>query len=273
MGGQSDKAYAGASIPENYDRVLVPILFEDYGQDLAAEVDVPPGGALLEIACGTGALTRHLNSRLPANAHLIVSDLAPAMVEICRSNVGDAEHIDFQIANAADLPFGNESFEGVACQFSVMLFPERETAYAEVHRVLKPGGQFLFNVWDRLEENPFCRAVHVALRDIYPDDPPGFLEAPFSYHDPSQIEKDLHDAGFTEVDIDRCKKTSNAPSARAVAVGLMQGSPLALELEERTDPDPEKACEIVAHSLAEEFGNGAVAVATRAYRVIARKPM
>ncbi len=122
---QVHRPYAGGSIPENYERHLVPLLFLDYGADLASRPDVPAGGAVLETACGTGAVTRHLQARLPEDSRFTVTDLAAPMVEHVRRVVGDHPNIAYRQADATDLPFPNDSFDAVICQFSLMLFPDK----------------------------------------------------------------------------------------------------------------------------------------------------
>jgi SAM-dependent methyltransferase len=132
------------------------------------------------------------------------------------------------------LPFGDKSFDAVVCQFGVMFFPDRIGAYREVLRVLKPGGRFLFNVWDRVEENGVTMALAEAISAIFPDDPPDFFRrVPFGYHDIARIEADLREAGFREIAIETVAKRSRSGSAREAAIGMCHGSPLRAELEAR----------------------------------------
>ena len=101
------------------------------------------------------------------------------------------------------LPFENAAFDLVFCQFGAMFFPDRTVAYREAKRVLKPGGHFLFNVWDRIEENDFADDVTNALARIFPDDPPRFMaRTPHGYHDMALIRRDLEGAGFSRVAIE-----------------------------------------------------------------------
>ena len=152
---RQQRPYAGGSVPENYERHLVPLLFLDYGADLASRLEAPAGGAVLETACGTGAVTRHLQPRLPADTALTVTDLAPPMVEQARKIVGEHPGIEYRPADATDLPFADAAFDAVICQFSLMLFPDRKQGMREAARVTRPGGRFVFNVWDRLSATAF----------------------------------------------------------------------------------------------------------------------
>ena len=108
----------GGSIPENYERYMVPLLFADYAADLASRLEVPAGGAVLETACGTGAVTRHLRARLPQDVGLTITDLAPAMVERAREVVGERAGIEYRQADATALPFADGAFDAVICQFA-----------------------------------------------------------------------------------------------------------------------------------------------------------
>ena len=95
-----------------------------------------------------------------------------------------AERVIWRQADAQALPFADGSFDAVLCQFGVMFFPDRATAYREAKRVLKPGGRFLFSVWDRIEENEFAHTVTDAVAALFPDNPPRFFaRTPHGYHD------------------------------------------------------------------------------------------
>ena len=266
---QSHKPYAGGSIPENYETHLVPLLFLDYAADLASRVDVPKGGTVLETACGTGAVTRHLRTHLGDDVRLTVTDLAPSMVEQAQKIVGDHPGTEYQPADAIDLPFPGDSFDAVVCQFSLMLFPDKEKAMREAARVLKPGGSFVFNVWDKLERNALSRAVHEAVAEIYPDDPPLFLEAPYSYHDLSAISDSLQRSGFETIEIVVQPRDSKASSPRQVAAGLVAGSPLAIQVAERGTPSLEDATLAVEDAIEEEFGPGPISAPMQAFQICA----
>lgn len=267
---QQQRPYAGGSVPENYERYLVPLLFLDYAADLTSRLDVPIGGVVLETACGTGAVTRHLKAQLPENARLTVTDVAPQMVDQARQVVGDHPNVEYRQADATDLPFVNDAFDAVICQFSLMLFPDKAQGMREAARVLKSGGQFVFNVWDKLDLNGFSRAVHEAVAQIFPDDPPRFLEVPYSYHDLSAIVRGLQEVGFRTVDITVQPRESKATDPRHVAMGLVAGSPLANQVTERGSPSLEEVTAAVEGALAEKFGTGPITAPMQAFQISAR---
>lgn len=269
---QDQKPYAGRSIPENYERHLVPLLFRDYAADLVARIPAPVNGTpatLLETACGTGAVTRLLRARLGADVRITVTDLAPAMVDQARRIAGDHPATVYRQADAAELPFPGSSFDAIICQFSLMLFPDKAKAISEAARVLKPGGSFVFNVWDRLDRNVFSHVVHEAMAELYPADPPRFLEAPFSWYDLSTITDTLQQAGFGTIDVVVQPRTSRASGPRQVAAGLVMGTPLATQVAERGTLSEEEATQAVEGVIARDFGSGPIGAPMQAFQITA----
>src|SRR5947208_1317678 len=119
---ESDKLFAG-SIPENYDRYMVPLIFEPYAVDLARRVGELAPGAVLEVAAGTGVVTRVLAPKLPDGARYVVTDLNQAMLDYAESQQGPDGRIEWRQADAMALPFEDGAFEVVCCQFGAMFFP------------------------------------------------------------------------------------------------------------------------------------------------------
>ena len=178
-----DKVCAG-SIPENYDRYLVPLIFQGYAEDMARRVAARSPKRVLEIAAGTGVVTRAMAATLPLDATYVATDLNQPMLDYAMSRQRGDSRFSWRQADAQELPFGDASFEAVCCQFGAMFFPDRVRGYRETRRVLKPGGYFLFNVWDRIEENIFANDVTTALAEVFPSNPPCFLaRTPHGYHD------------------------------------------------------------------------------------------
>jgi ubiquinone/menaquinone biosynthesis C-methylase UbiE len=260
----TDKVFAG-SIPEIYDRLLVPLIFESYASHLAERVLGVRPQRLLETASGTGALTRALASRLPAHAHIVATDLNQPMLDhAARRSPGDGR-ITWQQANALALPFEDQTFDVVACQFGVMFFPDKVQGYRETHRVLKPGGHFYFNVWDNISSNEFADVVTQALAKLFSEDPPLFMaRTPHGYHDVAKIKEELSAAGFASISVERRDDTSRAPSPHDVAIAYCQGTPLRNEIEARDASRLEEATQIAAHELARCFGNGPIEGRVRA---------
>jgi ubiquinone/menaquinone biosynthesis C-methylase UbiE len=253
-----DKVFAG-SIPALYERFLVPLIFESYALDLAQRLAKTTPAAVLETAAGTGVLTRALASMLPAQARMTITDLNQPMLDHAKGRQPADSRIEWRQADALTLPFEKQSFDAVACQFGVMFFPDKVQGYKEARRVLKPGGHFFFNVWDRIEDNEFADVVTQALATVFPQDPPRFMaRTPHGYHDEKQIREELKAAGFTKISIDAVDARSKAPSPRDPAVAYCQGTPLRSEIEARGAPGLEEATNQAAAALARRFGTGAV---------------
>ena len=249
-------AFSG-SIPETYDRYLGPLLFEPYAADLATRLAANPPATVLEIAAGTGIVTRALAHALP-QASLTATDLNQAMLDHAARQVANPR-ITWKQADAQALPFADKTFDAVVCQFGVMFFPDKRGAFREALRVLRPKGRLLFNVWDRIEQNALSQAVQDWLNARYPADPPQFLvRAPFGYFDAAVIMKELETAGFTQVVVTTLPKRSQCPSARDAAQGLCQGSPLRAELESREPAGLSDATNAAAQAIAKRFGAGPV---------------
>lgn len=183
----TDRLFAG-SIPEIYDRLLVPLIFESYARDLAERVAKVKPRDVLETAAGTGALTRTIASRLPAHARIVATDLNQPMLDHAAAKQPRDHRIMWQQADALALSFEDQRFDVVACQFGVMFFPDKVQGYREARRVLKPGGHLLFNVWDQIAENEFAGVVTQALAAVFPHDPPDFMaRTPHGYFDVERI--------------------------------------------------------------------------------------
>ena len=249
--------FAG-QIPEIYDSLLVPMLFDPYALDLGARLALADG-SLLEVAAGTGAVTRRLADVLPPAVSIVATDLNQPMLDRAAAR-GTSRPVTWQQADVMSLPFADGSFDAVVCQFGVMFFPDRPKAYAEARRVLKPGGVFLFNAWDRLADNEFAETATDALATVFPQDPPRFMaRTPHGYHERAAIERDLASGGFEKpARIATVTARSRAPSAREPAIAYCRGTPLRSEIEARDAAKLGEATDVVAKALAQRFGTGAV---------------
>ncbi|MER9352277.1 MULTISPECIES: methyltransferase domain-containing protein [unclassified Mesorhizobium] len=264
---ETDKVFAG-SIPENYDRYMVPLIFEPFAADLARRAASLSPGAVLEVAAGTGVVTRALAPKLSPGVSYVVTDLNQPMLDYAASRQAPDSRIHWRQADALALPFEDAAFDLVCCQFGAMFFPDRAAGYREAKRVLKTGGHFLFNVWDRIEDNVFANDVTNALAEIFPNDPPRFLaRTPHGYNDIALIRGELEAAGFSRVVIDTRAEQSRASSPRLPAVAYCQGTPLRNEIEARGKL--EAATDHAASVIAARHGSGEVAAKIQAHVIVA----
>ena len=253
-----DKVFAG-SIPKLYETHLVPLIFEPYAADLANRLASRSLTRVLEVAAGTGVVTRHLASVLPDRVSIVATDLNQPMLDMAAA-VGTQRPVEWRQADAMQLPFADGTFDAVVCQFGVMFFPQKAKAFSEARRVLRSGGVFMFSVWDRIEENEFADIVTTALESIFPKDPPRFLaRTPHGYFDRPAIERDLAAGGFTAApQISTVAARSRAESAKVPAVAYCQGTPLRNEIEARDASRLGQATDLAADTIARRFGRGAV---------------
>ncbi|HKA33619.1 MAG TPA: class I SAM-dependent methyltransferase [Candidatus Binatia bacterium] len=267
----ADKIFRG-SIAKVYDELLVPLIFAPYAADAARRLGGLSVASVLEIAAGTGAVTRALASALPDEAAIVATDLNQAMLEQAAA-AGTARPVEWRQADAMQLPFGDETFDAVVCQFGVMFFPDKPKAFSEALRVLRSGGVFLFSVWDRIEENEFADAVTAALAALFPDDPPRFLaRTPHGYHDRAAIRRDLVAGGFAAAaQIDTVAARSRAASPDIPAAAYCQGTPLRNEIEARDAAKLAGATEAATRAIARRFGRGAVDGKIQAHVVTVKK--
>jgi SAM-dependent methyltransferase len=271
MSTSNDTGFTG-SIPDIYERYLVPMLFEPYARDLGRRLGTIRAARVLEIAAGTGAVTRAMADVLPPEAELVATDLNHAMLDRAAQS-GTCRPVTWRQADAMQLPFDDEHFDLVVCQFGAMFFPDRPHAYAEARRVLRSGGVLLFSVWDRIEENALADVVSVALDTLYPTDPPRFLQrVPYGYHDRSVIARDLADGGFDRTPrIETVAKRGHAGSAAIAAMAFCEGTPLRGEIEARPGVTLDEATSACTAAIRERFGDSGIDGKLQAHVVTAQR--
>jgi len=266
----TDKVFAG-SMPKVYNAYMVPLIFEPYAVDLVNRLAARSLANVLEIAAGTGVVTRRLVSALPESVSIVATDLNQAMLDQA-SEVGTTRPVEWRQADAMQLPFEDSTFDAVVCQFGAMFFPDRSKAYSEVRRVLRPGGVFMFNVWDRIEENEIADTVTQALATIFPDDPPRFMaRTPHGYHDIATIDRDVTGGGFLAPHISTVAARSRAANARIAAVAYCQGTPLRGEIEVRDKSRLDEATDVSAQAIERRFGPGPVDGKIQAHVVVVER--
>ena len=267
----SDQVFAG-SIPKFYDTLMVPLIFEAYAGDAATRVAASFPHSVLETAAGSGVVTRALAPKLSAEARFVVTDLNQPMLDYAAARQGADSRITWQQADALNLPYEDASFDVVYCQFGAMFFPDRVAGYIEARRVLRPGGLFLFSVWDRIEENEFADEVTNAVAAVFPQDPPRFLaRTPHGYHDVVVIRSEVNRAGFSHIELETSEKVSQAPSAREAATAYCHGTPLRNEIEARDASLLQFATDRATDAIAKRHGAGLVTGKIQAHVIAAIK--
>jgi ubiquinone/menaquinone biosynthesis C-methylase UbiE len=247
------------------------MLFEPYARDLAVRLADLGEGRVLETAAGTGIVTEALAGRLAPAVALTATDLNQAMVDHAATKPA-LKRAELRQADALKLPFADAGFDAVVCQFGAMFFPDRIAGYREARRVLKPGGRFVFNVWDSLQHNPITACVVAAAAARYPQNPPRFLaRTPHGHHDPAVIRRELAAVGFESPTVETVTLPSRAPSADYPAIGFCQGSPMRGEIEALDPAGLAAATETVATGVRAVFGAGPIEAPMQALVITARK--
>jgi SAM-dependent methyltransferase len=264
---EMNRSFAGA-MPELYDRILVPAMFEPFAQDLAERLRGMTSGHVLEIAAGTGVVTRALTRILPPAVAITATDLNPAMLERAKSHFG-LERVRWQEADALALPFGDRLFDCVLCQFGVMFFPDKQGAFRETLRVLRPGGRFLFSVWGKREGSIWEVATNVVGRFLSRD-PASLISPP--YNDVVIVRTELAGAGLAEIAVEEVTKPLHAGSAREAAVSLCHGGIVRAAIEAQMPDRLDEITEAAATAIAARFGSGPIQSPLTALLFTAARP-
>jgi ubiquinone/menaquinone biosynthesis C-methylase UbiE len=214
-----------SNIARQYDEGLGPVIFLDPAVAMARRVAAARPGRVLETAAGTGIVTRQLRDHLPGETKLTSTDLSPGMLEIARAKFGAGEDVIFRQADALKLPFVDDLFDAVVCQFGVMFYPDKDLGYREVRRVLAPGGRYFFSVWDTHRHNAFGRIMDESMRAAFPEDTPQFQKVPFAYGFDA-IKDSLIATGFEDIRAEVLRIDKVIPDNAKFVEGLLYGNPL-----------------------------------------------
>jgi ubiquinone/menaquinone biosynthesis C-methylase UbiE len=237
---------------EMYDRYAVPVYFEPYAIELASRIDAANLKSVLEIACGTGALTRHLGEKLPPGA-LTASDLDQRMVDFARNKLRDKK-INWLVADASKLPFDDNTFDLIVCQFGYMFVPDKHIAFSEAHRVLCNGGSLLFATWDKVEHNGPAKCIHRLFAEMFGELPAeSFI--PSSLNDHAEIRWMLESAGFRDISVETISKQAVAQSAMDVALNAGKSGPTGREIMKRNPGAVQHYTDALFAELKKHFGN------------------
>lgn len=264
-----DSVFSG-SIAEIYDRYMVPLVFAPFARDVARRAVALMPGHVLETAAGTGVVTQALHQSLP-DAEIIATDLNEPMLEVAARRIS-SDKVSFEVADAQELRFADESFDLVVCQFGIMFFPDKVRANAEARRVLREGGRYLLVIWDHIERNLATMSAGRAVADLIPGEAGRFYErVPFRYHDRSVIEADLTAGGFGQVELETVERRSSAGSAREAAIALVQGTPMRADIEEVAPGQLQAATDAAEQALRQYEGRDGFDAPMSAHIVIATK--
>jgi len=248
-----NRSFAG-SMPEYYDRILVPVMFEPFARDLAARLQEMKSGHVLELAAGTGIVTRALAQTLRPDVAITATDLNPAMLDRAKSHPG-LERVRWREADALALPFPDRLFDCAVCQFGVMFFPDKRVAFREALRVLRPGARFLFSVWGHREGSVWEVATNVVGELLSRD--PASLVSP-AYNDVAVVHADLSAAGFGSITDEDVIKLTHSSSARDAAVSMCHGGLVRAAIEAQAPGRLDEITDAATTAIAAHFGSGPI---------------
>lgn len=258
---------------KHYDSGLGPVIFATYAADVARRAAAGVTARVLETACGTGIVTRALLDALPPGIALTATDINAERLNDARGKIQPHETVSFKVADATSLPFPDQSFDTVVCQFGVMFFPDKDKSYQEALRVLAPGGRYLFSVWDGHRHNPWARLSHETLSHFFTPELPAFTIAPFAYHSIDPIKESLQAAGFDSINISMLRFRQIVPDLATFAGGMVFGSPVLAEILRRPAIDPVRVQDALTTAFRREFGDTHAVVPMQAILFTAVRPV
>lgn len=256
---------------EYYDHYLGPILFEPYGKYLASRIDTSGLISVLEMASGTGRVTRHIRKALPASVKLTASDISNDMLAIAQREL-DHEGIEFRQEDIQNLSFPDNMFDLVICQFGMMFLPDKKKGFEEVYRVLKPGGRFMFFTWDDTLNMPlFKLMINETIVPYFEDEDTSRFFTPFALHDSPKLEQFLTDAGFGPAKAEKVEITSGSPSAENVVNAFMRKHMLGKEVLAKDPALFEPVAQEMEKKIIAQFGASDLIIELSAFLTIGIK--
>ena len=242
------------SVPKHYDQFSGPMFFEPYAIEVSNRIDSSPIDVALELASGTGRVTRHLRAVLGSKTKLVASDISPDMLAVAKEKL-QALDINWEIIDAQRLPFEADSIGLIVCCFGYMFVPDKPKAFAEVYRVLRPGGMFLFTTWDRLEYNAASYTSRTIAKEYLEEPLPESYNLATSMSDEAVINPLLQNAGFSKISIEKVARFSVSPTAKQATYGLVEGGLIYKEIKKRNPAWIDEIKIKVEKELAEKFGD------------------
>ncbi len=213
----------GSNAAENYERFFVPLFGRPVADDLMSFATLKPGERVLDVACGTGVVTRLAAERTGATVTGL--DLNPGMIEVAKSATPEDISIEWQQSSAEDMPLPDDAYDVVLCQLSLQFFPDKPAALKEMRRVLAPGGRLILNVPGEMPR--LFAIIAVALERHVSPEAAGFLSAVFLLQDPDEVRSLIADAGFQDTTAEASSVALHLPAPAELLWQYLYATPLA----------------------------------------------
>jgi SAM-dependent methyltransferase len=251
------------SIPQNYEDYLTPFIFDPYAEDLVERIGSKTGATslknVLELACGTGAVTKQLLTRLPSTTQLIATDLQPDMISTAKISVAkhhlSASNLTWDTVDMTNIPYEDNRFDLIVCQFGLMLVPEKLKALTEMHRVLRPGGRLLSSVWSDIQHNQIWDITGSVIESFIGTNPMLHDPGPFSMTDANIGLKGLKKAGFPDARVTTVDKTGKIATAAMAVKGITEGLPVWIAISQKDPSLPAKVQSALEQELINRLGD------------------
>lgn len=244
-----------SSVAQNYDDLLGDFMFEPFALDLLEKTNVAAMQNVLELACGTGRVTKHLSHYLPGRSKLTATDINSGMVAVAKKRVENSA-IRWETADISKLPYQDNAFDLIVCQFGLMFVPDKLTALKEIYRVLQPGGKLIFSTWAPIAINRAWLINNRVVNSFLGNKPTLIFEqGPFCMDQHQPVIDFLEEAGFNQNRVTLIEKVSEIESASVAAQGFILGLPTLNLINERIPDLLFSVVEKLESELAAELGN------------------
>ena len=248
--------FGDSSVAEGYDKVLVPLFFDQWAQALIDSSDAWSGNTVLDLAAGTGIVTQKL-SEVIGGGKVIAADINPEMLELAKKrNSASESNIEYKVSPAEPLDIETDSIDVVVCQQGFQFFPDKPAAAQEIYRVLRNGGSTTISTWCSIEENEFFRRFCESLRKVGADELANKMQVPFN-HMPADVLKSAFDsAGFTDVGVEKERRPMSMPGGAKQAVEVLYASPVAPDIRAFSQELQDELIANFVDSLSDYEGTG-----------------
>jgi len=185
-----------------YAEKVAPLLMRAFAEAHVERLGVNMLSEVLEVGAGSGALTEVLSTQVKS---VLATDFAPEMIQVLQERLQAAgtTNVQCQVMDGQALELEDASFDAAASSFALMLFPDRAKGFAELNRILRPGGRAVVSGWAGPDKFEAFGLFLTALQAAFPDMPPPPSPPPvFSLADPADFKAEMEAGGFREVTVD-----------------------------------------------------------------------
>ena len=237
-----------ANSAEGYESYMVPTLFGPCARILIEAADPKPGEAVLDVGCGTGIVAREVASRAGTTAKVTAIDLSANMLAVAKAAADrDGLTIEWREGNAEQLPFHDDAFDLVLCQFALMFVADKAAALSEMRRVVTGSGRVLISVWQRLDRHPFYQILHNVIQKRVGM---SALHEIFALGDAEDLRELARQAGFPQLETKPFSLTARFPNPEAFIAGEIEVDTAAIPSMQHLDSKARKG---IVRAIAKEM--------------------